>query len=171
MGGRWQLYELQTELVQSRSSKKRRGILKFVKVCTLSISIFAVAAGLTASQANAQALKGKFSLPFQAHWGELVLQPGEYRISLPINPLPMSVIYLTGQGKTRMIVIGTSAAIPDAERSYLRIENVGQAHVIREFNSGGTRLTFLVSKSVKNEVAIARNEQDTTIPVAPTGGN
>jgi hypothetical protein len=72
-----------------------------------------------------------------------------------------------------MILIGTSRAIPESDRSYLRVEKVGQAHVIREFNSGvtGKQLTFSVPKSVKNEVAIASNREDTTIPVGPAAGN
>jgi hypothetical protein len=147
--------------------------MNFVKRCALSVSILAVAAGLTASQANAQALKGTFNLPFEAHWGTAVLQPGEYRMSIARQPSTLPVIYLTSQGKTVMVLVGSSRAIPESERSYLRIENIGQAHVIREFNSGvtGNQLIFLVPKSVKNEVAIASNTEDTTIPVAPAAGN
>lgn len=147
--------------------------MNFVKHCALSVSILAVAAGLTASQANAQTLKGTFNLPFEAHWGTAVLQPGEYRMSIKRQPSTLPVIYLTGQGETRMVLIGTSRAIQESDHSYLRVEKIGQTQVIREFNSGvtGEQLIFLVPKSIKNEVAVARNEPDTAIPVTPTGGN
>ncbi len=80
--------------------------MNFVKNCALSVSILAVAAGLTASQANAQALKGTFNLPFEAHWGNVVLQPGEYQMSVKRELSALEVIYLTSQGKTRMVLIG-----------------------------------------------------------------
>jgi hypothetical protein len=147
--------------------------VNLIKNCALSVSILAVAAGLTASQANAQALKGTFNLPFEAHWSTAVLEPGEYRMVVARQPSTLPIIYLTSQGKTVMVLVGTSRAIPESDRSYLRVEKIGQAHVIREFNSGvtGNQLIFLVPKSVKNEVALASNREDTTIPLGPAAGN
>lgn len=147
--------------------------MKIVKNCAFSVSLFALAIGLAASQANAQTLKGTFNLPFEAHWGRTVLQPGEYRVSFPEPASTLPVIYLTSQGKTVMVLIGSSRVIPESERSYLRVENVGEAHVVREFNLGvtGKQLIFPVANSVKSEESIARNEQATTIPVSASGGN
>lgn len=144
----------------------------FAKKCALSVSVFALAVGLSASQANAQVLKGTFNLPFQAHWGQAVLEPGEYVVRLSAGMSMYPVFYVSGQGQTIMVTPGTYGAT-ESERSYLRIENVGQAHVIREFRSGvaGELFTFPVPKSVKNQAALARSAPDMTVSVASSGGN
>jgi hypothetical protein len=147
--------------------------VNFVKKFAFGVGLLAIAGGLTASQANAENLRGSFNLPFEAHWGRVVLQPGEYRLSISTEASMFGVIYLTRDGKTVMIPVGSSRLIPESERSSLRVENIGEAHVIREFNSGvmGKQLIFLVPKSVKKQIAIARNQQDTNVPVNPVGGN
>jgi hypothetical protein len=147
--------------------------VNFVKNCALSIGLLAIAGGLTASRANAEALKGSFNLPFEAHWGRVVLQPGNYRMSLSTEGSGFQVIYLTGYGKTVTIPVGPYRTIPESGRTFLRVENVGGAYVIRELNSGaiGKQLIFLVPKSVNKQIAAARNAQDTNLPVSPAAGN
>jgi hypothetical protein len=146
--------------------------MNFAKKCALSVSVFALAVSLTASRANAENLRGTFNLPYQAHWGQAVLEPGEYVLRLSTQTSIMPVLYISGQGKTIMVVAGPSGAT-GSERSYLRIENIGAAHVIREFHSGvgGKLFTFSVPKSVKNQATVERIAQNTMIPVAPSGGN
>jgi hypothetical protein len=147
--------------------------MKFVKNCTLSAGVLALAAGLAVSQANAETLKGSFHLPFEAHWGRVVLEPGAYRISLSTQTSILPLLYVTGNGKTVMIPLGPARPIPESERSYLRVENIGAAHIIREFYSGATgkQITFSVPNSIKKQVAMARNAQDTSVPVSPAIGN
>ena len=144
----------------------------FAKKYAWSVSVFALAVGLSASQANAQRLKGTFNLPFQAHWGQAVLEPGEYVVRLSAGPSMYPVIYVSGQGQTIMVTPTTYGAT-ESERSYLRIENVGQTHVIREFRAGvaGELFTFPIPKSVKNQAALARNAPDMTVSVASAAGN
>ena len=146
--------------------------MNFVKNCALTVSVFALVAGLGASQANAQDLRGTFTLPYQAHWGNIVLEPGQYVLRLSAGALTAPVIHITGQGKNVMILAPKSATA-ESERGYLRVENVGQTHVVREFNSGigGQLFTFSVPKSVKNQIAVASNAPDTTVAVASSGGN
>lgn len=145
--------------------------MNFAKNWALSVSVFALAIGLGASQANAESLRGTFNLPYQAHWGRVVLEPGEYVLRLSTQPSMLPVLYISGQGKTVMVLAGTSGAT-DFGRSYLRIENIGDAHVVREFHSGvgGKLYTFSIPKSVKKQVELASNARDTTIPVAPPAG-
>jgi hypothetical protein len=144
----------------------------FAKKCAWSVSAFALAVALSASQANAQGLNGTFNLPFQAHWGQAVLEPGEYVVRLSAGMSMYPVIYVSGQGQTIMVSPSTYGATA-SERSYLRIENVAQTHVIREFHSGvaGELFTFPIPKSVMNEAALARNAPDMTVSVASSGGN
>jgi hypothetical protein len=147
--------------------------VKFVKNCAFGISLFALAVSLTASQANAQSLRGAFNLPFEAHWGTATLEPGQYTLSLPTQSTLSPVMYVTGQGKTVMILIGNTGGTTESERSYLRIENIGQAHVVRQLSVGvsGKLFTFSVPRSVRNEASLASNMPDSTLPVVPTGAN
>jgi hypothetical protein len=146
--------------------------VKLVKNYAFSVGLFALAVGLTASQASAQNTKGTFNLPFQAHWANAVLEPGKYTISLPTAASNSPVIYLSGNGKTIMVLIGVSGRT-ESDRSYLRIENIGQAHVVRELTYGptGRLIRFSVPKSVRNEATLERSAQDTTVTVAALGGN
>ncbi|MGI8959549.1 MAG: hypothetical protein ACR2IV_07290 [Bryobacteraceae bacterium] len=146
--------------------------MNLVKNCAFNFSLFALAVGLTASQANAQNVKGTFNLPFQAHWGNAVLDPGKYTISLPSESSMSPIMSVSGQGKTIMVLIGMSGRT-DSERSFLRVENIGEAHVVRELTFGATSrlIRFPVPKSVRNQVAFERSAQDAAIPIAPTGAN
>jgi hypothetical protein len=146
--------------------------VNLVKNYALTVGLFALAVGLTASQANAQNTKGTFNLPFQAHWGNAVLEPGNYTILLPSESSMSPILSVSGQGKTIMLLIGMSGKT-ESDRSYLRVENIGQAHVVRELTYGptGRLLRFSVPKSVRNEAALERSAQDTTVTVAASSGN
>jgi hypothetical protein len=147
--------------------------MNFVKNCALSVGLFALTISLSASQANAEGLRGTFNLPFQAHWGTAVLDPGEYALRLSTGASSLPVMYVSGQGKTIMVVLAVTTPTPQSEDSYLRVEDIGQAHVIREFRAGfaGKVFTFSVPKSVKDQATVVRVAQNTMIPVAPSGGN
>lgn len=146
--------------------------MNLVKNYASSLSLFALAAGLMASQANAQNATGTFKLPFQAHWGNAVLEPGEYTISLPSESTMSPIMQVSGQGKTIMVLMAVSGRT-ESGRSYLRVENIGQAHVIRELDYGATGrlIRFSVPKSVRNQAGLERSAQDTRIAVAPSSGN
>ncbi|MGI9073624.1 MAG: hypothetical protein ACR2JB_20465 [Bryobacteraceae bacterium] len=146
--------------------------MNLVKNYALNLSLFALAVGLTASQANAQSPKGTFNLPFQAYWGNAVLEPGKYTISLPTEASNSPIMYLSGQGRTIMVLLGMSGRT-ESDRSYLRVENIGQAHVVRELTYGptGRLIRFLVPKSVRNQASFESSAQETRLAVAPFGGN
>jgi hypothetical protein len=134
--------------------------MSFAKNCALSVSVLALAVGLGASQANAQEVRGNFNLPFEAHWGNVVLQPGEYALRISTaTSAAHPVMYISQEGRTVMVLAGPSGRA-ESDRNYLKVDSVGRAHVIREFNSAvlGQRFTFSVPKSVSKQVAIARNE-------------
>jgi hypothetical protein len=146
--------------------------VNLVKNCAFGVSLFALAAGFTATKANAQSAKGTFNLPFQAYWGNAVLEPGEYTISIPPASSMSPAIQVSGQGKTVMVLMGVSGRT-DSEGSYLTVESIGQAHVIRELDYGATGrlIRFPVPKSARNEAASERTAQNTTVEVTPPSGN
>ena len=142
--------------------------MKFVKYCATAASLFALALAVSTSHACAQsaAVKGSFDLPFETHWGPAVLQPGQYTLSVPTATAIIPEISVTGQGRTVFVGVGSAVGAAVSERSYLRLDKIGDAYVVREFNSGvtGRLLTFSVPKSVRNAVIASR--QSATVPVS-----
>lgn len=145
--------------------------MKIVKILTTAATVFVIGLAVTASRANAQdvALKGTFTLPYEARWGAAVLPPGDYTLSLPAAYTNIPVMYVSNQSKTVYIGMGSGRSKAESQQSYLRVEDVGGMHVVRQFNSAitGELISFPVSKSVKNAL-VARN-QSTTLPVSAAG--
>lgn len=107
----------------------------------LTAAGFAMALTLIAAPLNAQ--QGKFSLPVEAHWGNAVLEPGDYRILGPAPTSSIGVIYIYGGGKAQMALPAVSDTQKLSGHSYLRLINVGGTYVIREFSSGYTGHSYL----------------------------
>lgn len=144
--------------------------MNFLKNYVLGFGSFAIAVMLGAPQANAQAVKGTFNLPFEAHWANVVLEPGQYSLMVPTAADNFAVIYVSGNGKTLMVPRGVVSQKQESERSYLRVENIGDMHVIREFNAGDTGqvFNFMRPKIASKELTASEREPDSTLAVAPT---
>ena len=145
--------------------------MKFLKTCAFSVVLLAIVGALTASPASAQNLRGTFNLPFEAHWGAATLQPGQYTISLPVQATLVPILYISGEGKHVILPIADASLTQESERSYLRIDNFGDLHVVREFKWGpaGKVINFGVPKALRKQANYARNIPDTTVAVR--GGN
>jgi hypothetical protein len=115
---------------------------------TLSAALLAVSCAVTAPQARAQqAYHGAFTLPVAAHFGSVVLQPGEYSISTLERT---RAIRVTGDGGTATILassIDTEAAFG---KGRITLENVNGAFALKRFDSGalGRRFDFVIAKTV-----------------------
>lgn len=100
--------------------------------------------------ASAQNYRGKFTLPFQAHWGAVDLQPGEYTIATAtVGSTP--VIYLTGNGGMASVLPGTVMIREASDRGgQLEVTDVNGTPVITRFvaASVGREYSFPISKSV-----------------------
>jgi hypothetical protein len=78
--------------------------LKSVRILLLAV----LAAGLSASLARAQEYEGKFTLPFEAHWGTAVLPAGDY--SFRVNPGEEPCMALVIQGRQGLALIMANSA-------------------------------------------------------------
>jgi hypothetical protein len=104
------------------------------------VGIMAIALGLSASMAKAEEVT--FSLPFEARWGNAVLEPGDYKMSVPSSSSGIQVFTLTGNGKTLMFPSGGISYGTPTERSYLELVNRGGMYNVQEFSSGSTGRSF-----------------------------
>lgn len=71
-----------------------------------SLSLVLLAAGLSPKLATAQpSVEGKFTLPFEARWGNAVLQPGEYTFSILSTSLPAMVVVRREAGGAQVAMV------------------------------------------------------------------
>ena len=113
---------------------------------TLSAILLAASYVGTAPTAQAQqASLGTFTLPVAAHFGSVVLQPGEYRISALAGT---SFIRVAGEGGIATIL--ATSIDPQAGRDHgkLTLANVNGTFALQRFESGvtGTRFDFDIAK-------------------------
>ena len=133
--------------------------------CILSLAAIAGGLGLTATRANAQ--QAAFHLPVAAHWGSIVLESGDYKLSASIGGSGNHLIYISqpGQGK---VVLPEATEIPrrKLDGSSLELVNVNGAYFVRRYRSAvtGQVFTFAVPKATpETETASAAV---TSIPLA-----
>jgi hypothetical protein len=130
-----------------------------------SLTALAVGLGLTAIPASAQ--QAAFHLPFAVHWGHTVLEPGDYKLSAPIEWSGSHLIHVYQPGHGSMI-LPQSIEIqhPNLDRSSLELVNVKGTYFVRRYKSAptGQVFTFPVPKGV-SEVEMA-SAAVTAVPVA-----
>jgi hypothetical protein len=126
----------------------------------LGFALFGAIAGAGVMQAGQQAT---FHLPFAATWGNAVLPPGDYRVSLPMLSVGPREFYLTGQG-TRVLIPPMSTDVDSLrathlDHSYLRLVNVDGVYYVENYESGptGIEFSFKVPKQ-KHRVQMSKQE-------------
>jgi hypothetical protein len=146
------------------------------KHLTIGLALTGLALGLTTVKAAAQqGLNGTFDLPEATYWGNTLLQPGQYTISMAMEPHDISrvpVIHLSGEG-VNATFLAIAAPAHESGRNYLDIANIGGTYVIRAFDSGllGESFSFGVTKSVKNKALSASSEPAMAVPVSMAAGS
>jgi hypothetical protein len=142
------------------------------KSLTVSLALTALALGLTTRPASAQsALEGTFELTAAAYWGDTLLQPGQYTISMRTGTL-VQAIHLSGEGVSS-IFLTTSNPRRESRRNYLEVADVAGTHVVRAFDVGtlGKSFTFAVTRKVRNLQARANTGPAIAIPVSFGAGS
>jgi len=146
------------------------------KHLTIGLALTGLALGLSTFQANAQSvLNGTFELSEATYWGNTLLQPGQYTISMSTEPHDISrvpVIHLSGEGVNATVLTAATPA-HESGRNYLDIANIGGTYVIRAFDSGllGESFSFGVTKSVENKAMRASTEPAMAVPVSMSTGS
>ena len=112
-----------------------------------------IGAALILTAANAAAQQATFHLPFEAHWGMAVLQPGDYRLSAPENSLGRTEFYVRGQNMAAYALPLVAEEQPTSLRAYLVLVNVNGEYFVEQYSSGmaGKLFTFTIPKSARHE--------------------
>ena len=131
----------------------------------LGLAALTVGLGLTATPASAQ--QATFHLPFAAHWGSIVLESGDYKLSDAPGQLGSHLIYVSQPGHSKMVLAQSIEIQPrHFDGSSLELANVNGAYFVKKYRSAltGQVFTFSVPKaSPETEMASAAV---TSVPVA-----
>lgn len=123
----------------------------------LGLAALAIGLDLTATPASAQ--QATFHLPFVAHWGPAVLEPGDYKLSAPAEWSGNHLIQVYQHGNSmRVLPQSTEIAPGHLDRSSLELVNVNGTYFVRRYKSAltGQVFTFQVPKATpKTEMASA----------------
>lgn len=100
-----------------------------------------------------------FHLPMAAHWGSVLLAPGDYSLSLPDLSIGDVALRVAGAGRTVYEMPSVIDRKETSNKSRLELWNIDGNYFIRELAYGptGKTFTFFVPKP-SHRVQIARIE-------------
>jgi hypothetical protein len=133
---------------------------------TLSAMLLAASCIAIAPQARAQEpFLASFKLPMAAHFGNTVLQPGDYKI---YRIAGMSAIRVTGEGSIATIMASSVDSHVDLEKSRLTLINVDGTFSLKRFDSGsaGSRFDFVPTKDHSRNSERASVTPSKTVDIA-----
>ena len=117
----------------------------------LNATAVTAAVCFTALPANAE--RATVNLPFEVHWGGVVLEPGEHTIFVtPAVSWPQRISLDEKRGTAWVLALAEGTEV-ESDTSYLKLVSVAETYFVREYFSGSTgkRFTFSVSDKTGHE--------------------
>ena len=113
-------------------------------------AMLAAAALAFGAQGSDPDFKGKFSLPYEVHWGQVVLPAGDYVVERNEMSRPQ-VMYIRTHGSMYMVLAGVTADF-SGSGSRLELKNIaGMRFVTKlEVAPAGSTYTFRIPKAYRN---------------------
>lgn len=141
---------------------KARTIRHAIEVRLLTAILLATCAFV--ATANAQSFFGRFTLPFEAHWGKTVLPAGSYTINLDsrYNVALLRTANGKAVGFTPIPIVSTS----DKGATALLVMIRGNQRIIRSLNlpASGVTLVYPPATDAQREM-LAKADQVQAVPV------
>ncbi len=133
------------------------------KKLSFGLLALAVALVVSAAPANAQQIyKATFTLPFEAQWGTVVVEPGEYSLTVE-QVFAQKLIRLHGPGEVA-VLIGPSTPEPIGENGRLTFVNHNGVLTLKKLDAAaiGQSFNFPLYKA-KGERATRTDAEVTTV--------
>ena len=120
-----------------------------------------------ATVGNAQnADQGKFTLPFETHWGSATLPAGDYTFALPSASSPYK-LYIRGQATTAIILaVGVDEKVASGH-AQLNLVDIADAQNVQTFEAPELGLTFTFATPTPKHLGRREARQKTTPATAP----
>ena len=130
------------------------------------VGVTALALGALATNGNAQNVyQGKFTLPFETHWGSATLPAGDYTF---VMSSAISDYRLIIRGQVNAIIMATSTddrAVPD--HAQLNLVNVADVQTVQTFDAPGLGRTFVYFTPPREHAGHKEAHQKTLPQTAP----
>ena len=139
-------------------SKPSLTVVKLLVVAAVVVASFA-------GTASAQVVEGKFTLPFEAHWGSVVLPAGQYSLKMDRPSGLTRLTSLTGTHVGYVRAVGIDDALKGQATALLVTRNE-EGRVIRSFTWSEGGKTFVYKPLTKAELAqMADAGRSDTVPI------
>ena len=131
-----------------------------------AVGFLLVVAGTAAAQINVQVFTAKFTLTNQVQWEKIVLQPGNYTISIGAFGPPMSALVRDEKGRAVGFFSGIDDGAKSSRNALLLKEKGGQLRVY-SMALGSLGSTLVYDKALEREAALeARAPQFVPVTLA-----
>jgi hypothetical protein len=118
--------------------------------------------------ANAQErFQGRFTLPFEAHWGQVVLPPGDFLLTF--TQLGRSTVLVIQDAKSRRSIAYESLNVPvDSSKgeSALLIGYRGGQRIVHTLRIAELGQVFVYDRALAREYAVQEARQTQAVPVS-----
>ncbi len=131
------------------------------------LGVAVLALGALATSGNAQtAYQGKFTLPFETHWGGVTLPAGDYTFALPSRTYPY-MLYIQGQGGNAIIMAAAADQKVVSGHAQLNLVDVADVQNVQTFEAPELGLTFSYWTPKQNHMGRKEARQKMVSHTAP----
>jgi len=143
---------------------KSRIMRHITKATIFAAALLAVC--FSASTANAQGFKGKFTLPYEVRWGRAVLAPGDYQLTFTHDPAG-DMIDIQDAKSLRSVALEQINDRQDSTEgaSALLIRTEGKQRVVYSLRIVELGEAFVYEHPPANGRAVEEAHQTQTVPV------
>jgi hypothetical protein len=131
------------------------------------LGIAALALGALATNGNAQnAYKGKFTLPFETHWGGATLPAGDYTFAMTSTSAPYT-LYIRGE-KVNAIVMATATDDRGvSDHAQLNLADIANVQTVQTLDAPELGVTFVYWTPAQKHMGHKEAHQKTMPQTAP----
>ena len=122
----------------------------------------------TAAQAQGQrpAYAGKFTLPYEVHWGKSVLPPGDYTLTIKSTGAPMIALLRSASGDAITYVVNRSVDTGSKGMNALLIKERGGQRIVHSLALNDLGLVLIYDPSLAHEKPLVQEAKNVrAVPV------
>jgi len=134
------------------------------------LTVFAgvlIAACLFGVPASAQSVQGKFTLPYETHWGQAVLPPGDYQLTFTHNSLGTMLLVIRDAKSLRFVAYELTDVRDDSAKgpSALLIGTQGTRRAVQSLRIAELGKTFVYERPPAQGRSTEEAGQTQAVPV------
>jgi hypothetical protein len=131
---------------------------------TMLFATVLLATCLSASSTRAQsAFEGKFTLPYEAHWGQAVLPAGDYLLSITTTGNPAMVVIQDAKSGRRVASVAPPIRQDATGESALLIGTRGTQRVIHSLRVAELGVVFVSDPALAHGRAVREEARETQV--------